>query len=294
MVRAGGMPVIGRGSVRAGGDVLHAAPLVLVVLLLGVAGLLATVAPSRVTSGVYQVVIGADADPLVVPTESLTCQRAAGTATCTTSVAGQPLTVRIPVTDGAPDPADSDVCTARHAGRSLACMAGIADYGHASKSVYIPAGIEVSEAERTRLRMAVPWWRAGTWWPVIGLALVLGLAVAAAAVGYLLGGRARSPDNPVTSATITGAAAWLMFAISGLIFAPSQALSSLIVQALLSLIITAPPVGVAVVSLAAWQWQLTSAGTCPRWRYLATAGAATAVYTAVAIFVFLLQGAFID
>lgn len=144
--------------------------------------------------------------------------------------------------------------------------------------------------------MAVLWWRVGTWWPVIGAALVLGVAVAVAAVGFLLGGRGRSlPGNPVISATITGTAAWLMFAVSGLMFAPSPALSSLIVQALSSLLIlAAPPVAVAVVSLVAWQWQLASPGMRLRWQYAATAGAAAAVYTGLALFVFLLQGAFID
>ena len=281
------MSVIGRVPVRAAAVVWHLPPLVVVVTLLGVAGLLATVAPSRVTSGVYQVVIGDYADPLVVPTESLTCQRAAGTATCTASVAGQPLTVQIPVTDGPPDPADSDVCTARHGDRSLVCMTTIADYGHASKSVYIPAGIEVPEAERTRLRNAVPWWRAGPWLPVIGLALVLVLAVAAAAAGYLLPGRARSrPGSPVISAAVTGIAAWLMFAASGLLLEPSRPLSSLIILA-------TSPVAAAAAALTVWQWQLASASS-RRWHYAATAGAATAVYAAVAVLIFLLQAAFID
>ena len=284
------MPVIGRGLVGATAQGLHLAPMVLVVTLLGVAGLLATVAPSRVTGGVYQIVIGDGDDRLVVPTESLTCERVRGTATCTTSVAGEPLTVQIPVADGAPDVASSDVCTARHADRSLACMTMIGDYGHASTSVYIPNGIAVPEAERTRLRMAVPWWRSDTWLHVTGLALVLGLAVAAASAGYLLGGRTRSlPDNPSIGVAITAVAAWLMFAVSGLVLAPSQGLPNLLVT-----LIAPPPVAVAVAALATWQWQLTNTDARPRWQDAATAGAATAVYTAVAVLMFLIQGAFVD
>ena len=278
------MPESDRRQVRTAADVVHLLPLVVVV---GVAGLLATIAPSRVTGGVYEIIIGDPADRLVVPTESLTCQRSADTATCTTSVAGQPLAVQVTVLSHGPGDVTGP-CTARHGERPVPCSAVFGDYGHASKTVIIPGGLDLSEPERTRLRMAVPWWRAGPGLTFAGLALVLVLAVTAAAATYLLSGRARPlPGDPKVPAAVTGVAAWLLFGVSGLVIAPSAGLSSFAVMA-------APPAALATIALAAWQWQLTTINNHRRWPYAAGAGAATAVYTAVAVLIFLLHSGFID
>lgn len=74
-------------------DLLPFLPLVLIIIMFGVAVFIAQVAPSRVTSGVYQMLVGEGATQFTLATEALVCSRIGDTATCTAPVTGQQITV---------------------------------------------------------------------------------------------------------------------------------------------------------------------------------------------------------
>lgn len=78
---------------RTASGLLPFLPLALIISMFGVAVLLAQVAPSRVTSGVYQVIVGEGTAQFILATESLACSRSGDIVTCTAPVAGQQLTV---------------------------------------------------------------------------------------------------------------------------------------------------------------------------------------------------------
>jgi hypothetical protein len=80
----------------------------------------------------------------------------------------------------------------------------------------------------------------------------------------------------------------LLFGVAGLVIAPGQGLLTSLAA------MGAIPAAPAALGLAAWQWQLTSMSSHQR-RFNATcAGIATAVYTGVAVLIFLLHSGFID
>lgn len=70
-------------------------PIAVVLVLFGVALLMAPVAPGRVSTGLYQVVVWEGAEHVVIPAESLTCGRSGGTTTCTAPVGADRLTVEL-------------------------------------------------------------------------------------------------------------------------------------------------------------------------------------------------------
>jgi hypothetical protein len=261
-------------------------PLALLMILLGVGVLIALVAPSRVTTGTYQVVVGEQQDEFTIPTESLTCSRAGRVSTCTTPpVAGVPIRTEVTYRD--PPDILRSTCEARHGDRTLACQSAIGDYGHTSHSVHILERIDVSDAELTLLRDAVPWWRSPDRLQFVGLLLAGLLALLAGAVGYFVGGRARPRARHRQGLFTIGTAGlgMALFSIGPLIIAPRAG----------SLLYLATPWAViAVAVLAGWQYQLCSAERGFRLRYAIGGFLATASYSFVAFFVFLLASGFID
>jgi hypothetical protein len=281
-------------SSRAGFAITPFLPLVLILLMLGVAVLIAQVAPSRVTTGVYQVFVGPDPYEAVrIPTEHLTCTRSERIATCTTPpIAGAPIKTMVTYRERPDPPLSNSSCVARHGDRSVSCMSTMGDYGHASQWVYIQEDLGISAAERARLRDAVPWWRLGDQLGNRGLLLIGLLTLAAGISGYLLGGRAtrwaRRRQWPITIGT--GLLALATVAVGGLIITPNPAAGG--VHWLLP-IIHPITLGVAV-GLAGWQYQLCGDERIRRARYAVGAAVATACYTAAALFIFLWASAFID
>ncbi|MCS7475450.1 hypothetical protein [Umezawaea endophytica] len=243
-------------------------PLALIAALLGVSALLALVAPSRVTGGVYQVDVGGD----VIATESLSCHRVGDTAACVVPVGGRELAITVVYPH--PNPVQPGTCTAVHGDRRVACTAHVLGYGHASQSVWIDEDLGLTEDERARLRDAVPWWRSAEWLPVaIPAVLVVGMAGAA----FVLGGRVRQAARWRLPVAIgTGLLGVVPIGTGFLLGWPSL---------------------VALAVLAAWQWQsggTSGGGRGARWGHALSAGAATAVYSVVTLFVLLLDGGFID
>lgn len=257
-------------------------PLAVVAIMLGVGLLIATVAPSQVTSGIYQVVVE---DQFTIPTESLTCTRDGSTATCTTPpIAGQPIVATIAYFP------DRSTCTAHHGEQTLSCRSTIGDYGHASHSVWISTQLGVTEPELTRLRDALPWWRNGDAQSQAGMLLIGLLAVAAAVASYFLGGRARSWARrrqwPIAIGTaLLGLA---VFAIGGLTIAPADRVDQFWVY------LISPMTIAAAVGLGGWQRQLCGDERIRRARYAIGAGIATTLYVAITLWIFLLQSGFID
>lgn len=204
-------------------DLLPFLPLALIITVFGVAVLIAQVAPSRVTSGVYQVTVGEGPTQFRLATESLTCSRTGDTATCTAPVAGQQLTIDIEYR-GFDMPVIESTCTARHSDRPVPCTSMLAGYGHASNSVSISDSLGVTEPELTRLRDALPWWRTGNEPSLAGMALLCVLTgVAAGVAAYLFSKRTRPQATawrfPIAAGT--GLLGLALLAIGNLIIAPN-------------------------------------------------------------------------
>jgi hypothetical protein len=248
----------------------------LFVVLFGIAVLMAQVAPSRVTDGIYQVIIGDGA--AVIPTESLTCARTGDTATCTTPVGGHRLTIDIRYT-GAVEP---NPCTARHGDRPVSCEPSMGFTGHASHTVWITDDLGLSRAQLADLNAAAPWWRLGSELYTAALALIGTLAAAAGVLTFLLRRRARPvpPDRRLRLVAATTVLAMGLFIVTGGVFRHS-------------LFLLSPLSLLAGAMMATWQWQLS--GT--RGGRVASAIFATVVvtcYTGVTMLVFLLQSGLDD
>jgi hypothetical protein len=255
-------------------------PAVLFVVLFGVAVLLALVAPSRVTSGVYQVVVGDGA--AVVPTEALTCARAADTATCTARVGTSQLTIDVHYT-GTPEPGR---CTARHGDREVTCSPALGYYGHTSQTVWIADDLGLSRTQLADLDAAAPWWRQN-YHLTTGMLIMTGaLGAAAGATTFLLYRRFRPvpPDRWFLLVLSTAVLASALFAGTGLVFG-SSGVGPLMMLSPLALLASA--------MMAAWQWQL-AAIRGGRVVSAVVAAVVVAFYTWVAMFVFLMQSGFED
>jgi len=259
-------------------------PAVLFVVLFGVAVLLAQVAPSRVTSGVYQVIVGDGA--AVVPTEALTCSRTADTATCTTRVGARQLTIDVHYT-GAPE---TGRCTARHGDRLLSCSPAMGFYGHASQTVLIADDLGLSRTQLADLDAAAPWWRLSHNLSTAMLVLAGAFGAAAGAATFLLYRRFRPvpPDRRVLLVVGTGVLASALFAGTGLLYGQwgyGAVPGPLMMLSPFSLLASA--------ALATWQWQLSTI----RGGRVVSAAVATvtvAIYTWCAMLVFLFQSGFED
>lgn len=269
-------------------------PLALIITMFGVMMLLALVAPSRVNSGVYQVIVGEGTTQFVLPPESLACGRSGDVVTCTAPVAGQQLTVDFKYFDPRSHihiPASP--CKARHGDRPVFCEPRMGFYGHASNSVGIPDQLGVSGPELTRLRDAVPWWRSEYGIPTAALVLFCVLPTAMGVLAYRWCGSAR-PRAAVwrfTAVVGTGLLGLALFAASYLVFASEQGINYPWFAVLSS------PAIFPSVALAMWQLQLDGAGgddRGQRWVYAIGAVLATAFYTVSTMFVFLLDSGFID
>ena len=248
-------------------------PLALIIGLLGVALALARVAPSRVTGGVYQVIVGEGPTRFMIPTESLRCNRNGDRAECTVPVAGKPLAVTIQYAGY------DSACTARHGERMVPCESGLGDYGQASHTVWIADGLGAAEKDRP----AVPWWRTSGGPTDAALALIVALASAAGLATYLLAGRPREHPLRTPAAVATGAAGLLLFAASSLIITTRGFAWPMLV---------APPALIAAAALGLWQYQLAGPGS--RGAKGIGAALATATFSAAALYVFLLHSGFID
>ncbi|MGH3926111.1 MAG: hypothetical protein ACRDTT_25165 [Pseudonocardiaceae bacterium] len=273
---------------RTASDLLPFLPLALIITMFGMAVLIAQVAPSRETSGVYQVIVGEDPTQFRLARESLTCNRNGDTATCTAPVAGQQLTIDVQYRG--PASVWDSTCTARHGNRPVSCSPQVTDR-QASVSVLISDQLDVTEPELSRLRDAVPWWRTGSE-PIADLALLCALIGAVVGVtAYLLSGRTRTPAGewrfPI--AVGTGVLGLALFVAGGLLIAPGRAVWLLIAWG--------APVWVALTMLMAWQYQLGGAGghgRARRWADAIGAAIVTAFYIAATMLVFLLESGFID
>jgi hypothetical protein len=259
----------------------------LIIVLFGVAVLLAQIAPSRVTSGVYQVTVGEGADQFTIPTESLTCGRIGATATCTTPVSAHQLRIDVRYLDA--DIVGPSSCTARYDERSVSCESAFGDYGHASHSVRISDGLGVTGAELAGLRAAVPWWRSGYGVEIAAKVLICTLSIAAGVATYLLRRRARPVPAEWRSPVVigTGVLALGLFVASGLVLDMHNAW----------VLVLSPFTVLAAGVLTAWQGQLSGMGARHNgrpWPDAIGAVLAVALYTTVAMFAFLLQSAFID
>lgn len=276
---------------RTSFDLLPFLPLALIITVFGVAVLIAQVAPSRVTSGVYQVSVGEGPTQFTLATESLTCSRAGNTATCTAPVTGRPLTVDITYRD--PASVWDSTCTARHGDRPVPCLTHVND-GNASTSVGISDSLGVTEPELTRLRDALPWWRTGHEPSLTDMALLCVLiSVTMGVTAYLLSKRTRPQETawrfPI--ATGIGILGIALLAIGSLIIAePTTGHPALIM-------LMNPLTVAALAALMVWQYQVCEAGglgRARRWAHAISATIATTLYTAPAIFLFLLFSGFID
>jgi hypothetical protein len=255
-------------------------PAVLLVVLFGVAVLLAQVAPSRVTSGVYQVVVGDGAAR--IPAEALTCSRTAATATCTTLVDGRRLTVEVHYT-GVPRPGP---CAAWHGDRVVSCQPTFGYYGHRSHTVWIADDLGLSGTQLAGLASAAPWWRLNSHLTTAMLVVTGTLGALAGVATFLLYRRFRPvrPDQRTSLVVGTAVLGSALFVGSGLLLDPSGT-GPLMLLSPVSLLASA--------ALACWQWQLAGA----RGGRVVSAVVATltvAIYTGAAAFVFLMQSGFED
>lgn len=270
-----------RSAVRAFvGPPLSVLPVVLLVVLFGAAVVLAQVAPSRVTTGIYQVVVWEGADHVTIPTESLSCRRTDDTATCTAPVGQDLLAVELTYTGSV----DLGPCAARYGDRPVTCQRQLGFYGHSSHTVWIPDGLGLTEAQRSELRDAVPWWRVeSVLWRVVQT-LVGTLALAAGALTFLLHRRVRPVTPHRRSRLVAGTAALGLglFAVGGLVLGGN----SLYVLSLFSML--------AVATLAFWQWHLSGTPRGGRVLLAIISVVSVSVYATVALVVFLMQSGFID
>jgi hypothetical protein len=248
-------------------------PLVLIIILLGVALALASVAPSRVTGGIYQVIVGEGPARFTIPTESLSCNRTGDLARCTVPVAGTPLAITIQYAGF------TSSCRAEHGNRMVPCTSGLGDIGQASNTVWISESLGATERDRAPL----PWWRTATGPTRAALALIAALAVAAGLASYLLSRRTGELPMRTPAALGIGALGLFLLAASGVILSADRAVSW---APLIS-----PPALVAAAALGIWQYQL--GGVSTRRANGIGAALAAATYTAAAAYVFLLHGGFI-
>lgn len=257
-------------------------PAALFVVLFCVAVVLAQIAPSRVTSGVYQVFVGEGA--AVIPTEALTCSRAADTATCTTSVNGRQLTIDVRYI-GWPEPGP---CAARYGDRAVPCMPVFGFYGHTSQTIWITDDLGLSGTQLADLHAAAPWWRVTNELTMAMLILVCALSLAAGAASFLLFRHLRpvSPNLRLGLVFGTGVASLAFFAGTGLLFAPPG-------SGELPMLMASPFALLAATAMASWQWVLASAGG-RRVVTTVVATVAVALYTIVTMLVFLIQSGFDD
>ena len=246
-------------------------PLTLIIILLGAGAALTTVAPSRVTTWVYQVIIGSSPGRFTIPTESLQCERTGDRARCTVAVAGSPLVISIQYSGF------NSVCRAEHGGRMVPCASGLGDNGQASHTVWISDSLGASEQERARIRDSTPWWRTADGPGLAALALIAVLSLLAGLASALLGRHTTEQPRRVR--------AGLGIGVLGLVFLAANG------GKLGWPLLVAPPALLAAAALGVWQYQLGGLGS----RLAKGVGAAivTAGFTTVAAFVLLERGGFI-
>ncbi len=278
---------------RTRADLLHLLPLALIATLLGVAGLIATVAPSRVETGVYQVYRGEGAAQVdILTVESLDCGWTGDVARCTAPVAGRPFTVQVGYGGSDHRPFMATGCTARHGDRQVACRAGLGDYGHGSATVWLHDELDLTGSELAQLEDAAPWWRDANVLGILLLALCLALAAAAGIATYLVGPRTR--PLPVAwrfpLAVGVGVLGLALFGVTGTLLVPDRAPSP---WSYLLGPLTLP----FAFALMALQWRLAGGGSRrgpDRWAGVVMAVVMTGLYSFGVSFVVLLQSGFID
>lgn len=260
---------------------LHFLPAVVLVVLGVVAVLLAQIAPGRVTVGVYQVVVGEGADEVVIAAESLSCGRSGEYVTCVAPVGSARLAVTLEYR-GVVEPG---LCFAWYANRPVSCARVMGDYGYSSHTVWIRDGLDLSAPQRDALRAEVPWWRGDL--TAGGLVLVSALGISMGVTTLLVRPRGRAVPLGrrrlvLVFTAVLGAG---FFAVSALVISgePFSVLWAVLPSSLL-----------AAAVLTVWQYELS--GPPPRGRVgsAVVAASATVLYCGIALFVFGLQGAFVD
>lgn len=272
-----------RPHLRTTRPLLFLLPALLLLVLSGIAVGLARIAPSRVTTGVYQVVVWEGRDHVEIPAESLDCRRAGDTTTCTAPVGQGTLTVGLEYT-GVVEPG---ACTAEYDGTPVACLRQMGSYGHASHTLWLPGGLGLSGAQQAELRDQVPWWRAESDLTDAGLASIVALGLATGLVTFLL----RTPADPAPRglrvALVIGTACLGV----GLLAATNLVLDPPVGGVML---VVSPFSVLPVAAIAAWQWELTGPPLGGRTTSAVVAGGAATMYSGVALIVFALQSGFID
>jgi len=278
---------------RTGADLLHLLPFALIATLLGVAGLIATIAPSQVDTGVYQVYRGEGIDQVAILTdESLDCGWADNVARCTAPVAGRPFSVEVPHSGSDHRPFMATGCAARLGDRPVTCRAGLGPYGHGSATVWLHEGLDLTGPELAQLEDAVPWWRHENTLGILLLALCLTLAAAAGIATYLVSPRIR--PLPVAwrfpVAVGAGVLGLALFGVTGMLLEPDHGPSP---WSYLLGPLTLP----VALALMTWQWRLAGGSGLRRpnrWAGTVMAVVMTGFYSFGVNFVVLLQSGFID
>ncbi|WP_367127485.1 hypothetical protein [Saccharothrix sp. HUAS TT1] len=157
-------------------------PLLVPALLFLVALAVAPVSPARATDGLYKITT----TQFAVSHHDIECARDTDqVATCTTTVDGKALDVRLDTTPGA-----ALSCTATYDGQGTPCTRTF-DYGPGSHRVHL-ASLTVLEAAAEEVRDEYPWW---SWvfdgpWFLFALGLV---AVVVVVAGFLAWRWSREP-----------------------------------------------------------------------------------------------------
>jgi hypothetical protein len=264
------------------GPPLFLLPALFLVVLFGIAVAAAQIAPSRVTTGIYQVVVWEGADNVVIPTESLSCERTGDTAACTAPVGRHRLTVELGYT-GVVEPG---ACTARYDGRPVSCARQMGFYGHASHTVWV-RGLGLSGAQQAELRADIPWWRVESDLTSVGLALVVALGVGTGLSTFLARRRARpAPPGPRLPVVIGSAGLGL-----GLFFATSAVIGPVAGGTMAAL---SPFSVLAAAAVAAWQWELSGPPLGGRAGSAVIAGGAATFYSGIALIIVAMQSGFVD
>ncbi|GAA2963929.1 hypothetical protein [Actinokineospora diospyrosa] len=255
-----------------------ALPGALLLALFGICLALVVTSPTREYEQIHDIAVHNGQDAwLSLPRAAMSCVQVGLVETCVVDVVGRPLEVAMTQPASETGPIS---CTARYDGKPRMCEATFA-YGPSGDgaAARLPAGIGLSTAEVDRLatetpRLSLP---AG---PRRFLVVATGsLAVIAALVaGY--GGR-RPTEEPRTLVWTTGLG-WLVL----LVFATALLGGSLNAVVLFA-------ASFAGVLLVFWQWTLTRPGLRHGLGRAAGAFAVTAVTSSVALYAFLLAGAFI-
>lgn len=265
------------------GPLLVLLPVVVLVVLLPVAVFLGQVAPGRVTTGIYQVVVWEGADHVVIPTESLACERIGETTTCSAQAGSHRLTVEVGYT-GVVEPGG---CTARYGDRPVSCARQLGSYGHASHTIWISDGLGLSPGQQADLWAEVPWWRVESDLRAVAGALLVALGAASGVATFLVRRRA-PPTSPRLRPFLVAGTAVLglgLFAITGLVISPVLGGTALALS---------PFAILAVAALAAWQWELSGPPVGGRAGSAVFAGGATVFYSGIALLIFGMQSGFID